>query len=72
MVVGKGWKYFFLIVLFICAWVIYNHDLRICLGEVKKNKNIPINVAGIELEVEVAITPEEQILGLMYRDTLEG
>lgn len=71
MVVGKGWKYFFLIVLFICAWAIYNDHLGICLGEVKRNKVLPISVAGIELEVEVAITPEEQILGLMYRDTLE-
>ena len=31
---------------------------------------MPINVAGIELEMELATTPEEQILGLMYRDIL--
>lgn len=37
----------------------------------KKNKVIPINVAGIELEVELAITPEEVALGLMYRNKLE-
>ncbi|MBM4065991.1 MAG: DUF192 domain-containing protein [Planctomycetes bacterium] len=30
-----------------------------------------MNVAGIELEVEVATTFEEHILGLMYRDKLE-
>ncbi|MEP9410531.1 MAG: DUF192 domain-containing protein [Candidatus Brocadia sp.] len=30
-----------------------------------------MNVAGIELEVELAITPEEHMLGLMHRDTLE-
>ncbi|MCF6153648.1 MAG: DUF192 domain-containing protein [Candidatus Brocadia sp.] len=30
-----------------------------------------MHIAGIELEVEVAITPKEHMLGLMYRDTLE-
>ncbi|MBU6392510.1 MAG: DUF192 domain-containing protein [Planctomycetota bacterium] len=30
-----------------------------------------MNIAGIELEVELAVTPEEHILGLMYRDKLE-
>lgn len=69
MIVGKEQKYF-LIVLFICVWLIYNGCLGICPGEAKRNKVLPISVAGIELEVEVAITPEEQILGLMYRDTL--
>ena len=37
----------------------------------KRNKVTPINVAGIELKVELATTTEEQILGLMYRDKLE-
>lgn len=70
MIVGKEQKYF-LIVLFICAWLIYNDYQGVCLGEEKRNKVLPISVAGIELEVEVAITPEEQILGLMYRNKLE-
>ena len=42
-----------------------------CYGEPKRNKVLPINVAGIELEVELATTFEEQVLGLMYRDKLE-
>lgn len=43
-----------------------------CHGESQGNKEIfPINVAGTELAVELAITPEEHVLGLMYRDTLE-
>lgn len=41
-----------------------------CRGESKRNKVLPINVAGIELEVELATTQEEQMLGLMYRKTL--
>lgn len=32
---------------------------------------MPINVAGIELEVELAVTPEEHAIGLMYRNKLE-
>jgi uncharacterized membrane protein (UPF0127 family) len=44
----------------------------VCHSEVKRNKEIlPISVAGIDLKVELAITPEEHVLGLMYRDKLE-
>lgn len=40
-------------------------------GEAEGNKkNLPISVAGIELNAELAITFEERILGLMYRDRL--
>lgn len=36
-----------------------------------RRKTLPIDVAGIKLRVELAITPEEHMRGLMYRDTLE-
>lgn len=72
MSMNKKWKrLFFIIILFVCIGVIYNGFEAVCRGEPKRNNVLPINVAGIELEVELAITPEEQILGLMYRDKLE-
>src|SRR3989337_4236641 len=37
----------------------------------RKGRKLPINVAGIELEIELAITPEELSTGLMYRDRLD-
>lgn len=43
----------------------------VCYGAPKRTKVLPINVAGIELEVELATTFEEHALGLMYRDKLE-
>lgn len=61
----------FPIMFFICISLIYNDFGAVCRGEPKRNNVLPINVGGVELEVEVATTPEEYILGLMYRDTLE-
>lgn len=71
MIINKAWNHLFLTILFACVGVSYNSFVVMCHGEQKRNKVLPINVAGIELEVEVAVTPEEQILGLMYRNTLE-
>ena len=68
----KKWDYFLPIILFVCLGVGYNIFEAACYGNSKRNKILPIQVAGIELEVELAMTPEEQILGLMYRETLEG
>ena len=42
----------------------------VCSGAPNRNKVLPINVAGIELEVELATTFEEHALGLMYREKL--
>ena len=60
----------FFVTFFVCL-CIYNCFEVVCYGEPKRNKLLPINVAGIELEVELAVTPEEHILGLMYRDKME-
>ncbi|KKO19618.1 MAG: hypothetical protein DCC43_11430 [Candidatus Brocadia sp.] len=66
----KKYVWFSLSVLFICAGICAG--VRDVCGEaLKRNKVLPINVAGIELEIELATTSEEQILGLMYRDTLD-
>lgn len=65
------WNYHFIVMLFICVGVAYSGFEGVCHGKPGRNKVLPINVAGIELEVELATTPEEQILGLMYRDRLE-
>jgi len=42
----------------------------ICQGAPKQNKTVLIDVDGHELTVELAITPEEQMVGLMNRDSL--
>lgn len=60
----------FFVTFFVCL-CIYNCFEVACYGEPKRNKLLPINVAGIELEIELAVTPEEHIWGLMYRDKLE-
>lgn len=44
----------------------------VCQGALKRNKTALIDVDGQELAVELAITPEEQMVGLMNRDTLGG
>ncbi len=64
-------KHIFLLMVLVCVGLLYNGFCDVCCGEPKRNKALPINVAGIELEVELATTFEEQILGLMYRDKLE-
>ena len=46
-------------------------NVFVCCAESRKGRRLPINVAGIELEVELAITPEELSTGLMYRDRLD-
>jgi len=55
----------------VCVGLLCNGFRDVCDGAPKRNKVLPINVAGIELEVELATTFEEHILGLMYRDKLE-
>ncbi|MDN3512934.1 MAG: DUF192 domain-containing protein [Candidatus Brocadia sp.] len=60
----------FSIILFVCVGIAYTSLEAVCQDEPKRRNLLPINVAGIELKVELAITPEEQILGLMYRDSL--
>ena len=64
-------KHIFLLMMLVCVGLLYNNFYGVCCGEPKRNKVLPINVAGIELDVELATTFEEQILGLMYRDKLE-
>lgn len=60
-----------LLMILVCVGLLYNDFWGVCCGAPKRNKVLPINVAGIELEVELATTSEEHILGLMYRDKLE-
>ncbi|MDN3511744.1 MAG: DUF192 domain-containing protein [Candidatus Jettenia sp. CY-1] len=67
----KEWNYLFIIILCISGGIVYSGSCAICYSEVKRNRVAPINVGGIELEVELAITPEERIVGLMYRNKLE-
>ncbi len=67
---NKKWLFPFFVTMFVCVFV-YSYFEAVCYGEPKRNKLLPINIAGIELEVELAVTPEEHILGLMYRDKLE-
>ena len=64
-------KRIFLLMIFAYVGLLCNGFRDVCDGAPKRNKVLPINVAGIELEVEVATTFEEHILGLMYRDKLE-
>jgi len=64
-------KRIFLLMILACVGLLCNGFWDVCDGAPKRNKVLPINVAGIELEVEVATTFEEHILGLMYRDKLE-
>lgn len=62
---NKRWiTSFFFVFLFFAAVV--------CQGASKRNKTALIDVDGHELAVELAITPEEQMVGLMHRDTLDG
>jgi uncharacterized membrane protein (UPF0127 family) len=64
-------KHIFLLMILVCVGLLCNGFRDVCDGAPKRNKVLPINVAGIELEVELATTFEEHILGLMYRDKLE-
>ena len=61
----------YLLAVLVCVSLLCKGLWDVCYGEPKRNKILPINVAGIELEVELATTFEEQSLGLMYRDKLE-
>ena len=61
----------YLLSVLVCVSLLCKGFWDVCYGEPKRNKILPINVAGIELEVELATTFEEQSLGLMYRDKLE-
>lgn len=61
----------YLLAVLVCVSLLCKGFWDACYGEPKRNKILPINVAGIELEVELATTFEEQSLGLMYRDKLE-
>lgn len=71
MSMNKKWNRLFPIILFVCIGIVYNGFESVCRGEPKRKGVLPINVAGIELEVELAVTPEEHMLGLMHRDALE-
>ena len=62
----------YLLAVLVCVSLLCKGFWDVCYGEPKRNKILPINVAGIGLEVELATTFEEQSLGLMYRDKLEG
>ena len=61
----------YLLSVLVCVSLLCKGFWDVCYGEPKRNKILPINVAGIGLEVELATTFEEQSLGLMYRDKLE-
>jgi len=61
----------YLLAVLVCVSLLCKGFWDVCYGEPKRNKILPINVAGIGLEVELATTFEEQSLGLMYRDKLE-
>ena len=67
--INKKCLYLFLTIILSCTATVH---IRVpsCHGELKRNKVLPISAAGIELEVELATTQEEQMLGLMYRKTL--
>ena len=68
---NRKWNRPFLTTIFICANLIYNSFTAVSYCEQKRNNVLPISVSGIELEIELATTPDEHILGLMYRDALE-
>ncbi|MEB2309963.1 MAG: DUF192 domain-containing protein [Candidatus Brocadiaceae bacterium] len=70
MEMNRRCGYFSFVILFICMVLIYAGIREIWGDGQKRNKVMPISVAGIALEVELATTPEDQILGLMYRDHL--
>ncbi len=44
----------------------------VCHGTSRRNKTALIDVDGHDLSVELAITPEEQMTGLMNRDALSS
>src|SRR5574341_732746 len=67
---NKKWPFPFLVTVLVCVFVYRCFEVA-CYGEPERNKLLPINLAGIELKIEFAVTPEAHILGLMYRDKLE-
>ena len=64
-------RHLYLLAVLVCVNLLCKGFWAECYGEPKRNKVLPINVAGIELEVELATTFDEHALGLMYRDKLE-
>ncbi len=68
---NKKWQRFFLIILFVHIGIASGGFDAVSRDELKRKGVLSINVAGTELEVELAVTPEEHVLGLMHRDTLE-
>lgn len=70
MDIKRSCGFSFLLILFMCMGVVCTGIRAVYCDASKRNKIVPINVAGIELEIELATTPEEHILGLMYRDRL--
>lgn len=60
---NKRWISGFFFIVLIAAAVV-------CQGAPKRNKTAFIDVDGHDLSVELAITPEEQMAGLMNRDDL--
>lgn len=65
----KG-RHIYLSIFLICVCLLYNSFRDECSWATNKKNVLPINIAGIELEVELATTFDEHALGLMYRDTL--
>lgn len=69
-IMNRRHGYVSLVVFFICtAALCAGIREMLCEGR-KRNQLVPIEVAGIELKIELATTPEEHMLGLMYRHTL--
>ncbi|MEK6622871.1 MAG: DUF192 domain-containing protein, partial [Planctomycetota bacterium] len=60
---NKRWISGFFFILLIVAAVV-------CQGAPKRNKTAFIDIDGLDLSVELAVTPEEQMAGLMNRDAL--
>jgi len=69
MRMNRTLKYFFPAVLSLCI-IVYHCIKNDCYGNHEK-KTEQITVSGTDIEVELAITPEEHMAGLMYRNTLE-
>src|SRR5574341_2349311 len=68
---NRKWNQLFLTTIFAFANLLYNSFSAVSYCDQKRNKVMPISVSGIEVQIELATTPDEQILGLMYRDKLE-
>lgn len=67
---NKRYGYISLLLFFICTAGLCAGIREIWCEGLKRNRLVPIQVAGIGLEIELATTPEELTLGLMYRQNL--